>query len=59
SPEPPEISQALSRTAANAKSPIEKALAPHLEQPFLRSQTLVFPQNRLGAAVPTVVKRAA
>ncbi|MGX0904041.1 hypothetical protein ACSSV8_002627, partial [Roseovarius sp. MBR-79] len=23
-----------------------KALAPHLEQPFLRSQTLVFPHNR-------------
>ncbi|WP_417733886.1 hypothetical protein, partial [Roseovarius sp.] len=38
--------QGLSRTAANAKSLIGKALAPHLEQPFLRSQTLVFPQNR-------------
>jgi len=44
-PKPPEISQDLSRTAASAKSLTGKAIAPHSAQSFLRSQTLVFPQN--------------
>src|SRR6056297_406056 len=44
-PEPPETGQDLSCTAANAKSLTGKALAPHFEQPFLRSQTLVFQKN--------------
>ncbi|HKK84232.1 MAG TPA: hypothetical protein VJ942_01775, partial [Roseovarius sp.] len=46
-PEPPETGQDLSGTAANAQSLIGKALGSHLERLFLRSQTLVFPQNRL------------
>src|SRR6056297_3488160 len=51
-PEPPETGQDLSGTAANAQSLIGKALGSHLERLFLRSQTLVFPQNRLTPDIP-------
>ncbi|MFP7674015.1 hypothetical protein ACG74X_11745, partial [Marivita sp. S0852] len=43
--------QDLSRTAANAQSLTRKALALCSAHHFLRSQTLVFPQNRREAAV--------
>src|SRR6056297_905670 len=55
-PEPPETGQDLSGTAANAQSLIGKALGSHLERLFLRSQTLVFPQNRLKPAIPQPYK---
>ncbi|MEO0569700.1 MAG: hypothetical protein AAF066_18375, partial [Pseudomonadota bacterium] len=41
--------QDLSCTAANGQSLIEKALAPHSRRYFLRSQHVVFPQNRREA----------
>src|SRR6056297_4253657 len=39
-------SQDLSCTAANAQSPIRKALPPSSDHQFLRPQHVVFPQNR-------------
>ncbi|MEP4123624.1 MAG: hypothetical protein ABJL98_02855, partial [Lentilitoribacter sp.] len=46
-PKPPQTSQDLSCTAANAQSLTRKALVLHLKRHFLRQQHVVFPQNRL------------
>ncbi|MEJ5219554.1 hypothetical protein WG622_14960, partial [Cognatishimia sp. D5M38] len=43
---PPQTGKDLSRTAANAQSLIEKALALCSAPRFLRQQHVVFPQNQ-------------